>query len=39
LLLLPLTSGGAALRFQDRDSGFASVHRDEQLLSQEDFPS
>ena len=39
LLLLPLTSGGAALRFQDRDSGFASVHRDEQLLSQEEFPS
>ena len=30
---------GAALRFQDRDSGFASVHRDEQLLSQEEFPS
>ena len=39
LLLLPLTSGGAALRFQDRDSGFAPVHRDEQLLSQEEFPS
>jgi hypothetical protein len=38
-LLLSLTSGGAALRFQDRDSGFASVHRDEQLLSQEEFPS
>ena len=38
-LLLPLTSGGGALRFQDGDSGFASVHRDEQLLSQEDFPS
>src|SRR5215211_3692249 len=39
LLLLSLSSGGAALRFEDRDSGFASVHRDEQLLSQEDFPS
>ncbi len=38
-LLLSLTSGGGALRFQDGDSGFASVHRDEQLLSQEDFPS
>jgi hypothetical protein len=39
LLLLPLTFGGAALRFQDGDSCFAPVHRDEQLLFQEVFPS
>src|ERR687896_2476909 len=30
----PVRSGGRTLRFQDRDSGFATVHRDEQLLSQ-----
>ena len=29
----------AALRLQDRDSRFATVHRDEQLLSQGRFPS
>ena len=39
LLLLPLTAGGGTLRFQDRDSCFAPVHRDEQLLLQEEFPS
>jgi hypothetical protein len=31
-----LSAGGGTLRLQDRDSRFATVHRDEQLLSQKE---
>jgi hypothetical protein len=30
----PTTAGGRTLRLEDRDPGFATVHRDEQLLLQ-----